>query len=116
LEALDQVAKDMGCYKTMVGTTESNEEFHRERSEYTPEPYALSYQNPDSIFAGFKRGGIEMSHHHFAPRKTVPPRASSRDPSPDHLRYDSSSELGDKEPAVEVVATSPFDDENAVHI
>jgi hypothetical protein len=57
-----------------------------------------------------------MSHHHFAPRKTVPPRASSRDPSPDHLRYDSSSELGDKEPAVEVVATSPFDDENAVHI
>ncbi|KAM0700732.1 hypothetical protein Q7P35_012453 [Cladosporium inversicolor] len=98
LEALDQVAKDMGCYKTMVGTSESNEEFHRERS--------------------FKRGGIEMSHHHFAPRKTVPPRASSRDPSPDHLRYDSSSELGDnmKEPAVEVVATSPFDDENAVHI
>lgn len=32
LEALDQVAKDLGCYKTMVGTTESNEEFHRERS------------------------------------------------------------------------------------
>ena len=72
------------------------------------------------MLAGFKRGGIEMSHHHFAPRKTVPPRASSRDPSPDHLRYDSSSDLGDnmnmKEPAVDVVATSPFDDENAVHI
>jgi GNAT superfamily N-acetyltransferase len=44
LEALDQVAKDMGCYKTMVGTTESNEEFHRERSECTPEAQALLYQ------------------------------------------------------------------------
>ena len=70
----------------------------------------------DLMLAGFKRGGIEMSHHHFAPRKTVPPRASSRDPSPDHLHYDSSSDLGDKEPVVEVVAPSPFDDENAVHI
>jgi hypothetical protein len=72
--------------------------------------------NADLMFAGFKRGGIEMSHHHFAPRKTVPPRASSRDPSPEHLRYDSSSELGDKEPAVEMVDTSPFDDKNAVHV
>jgi glucosamine-phosphate N-acetyltransferase len=117
LEALDQVAKDMGCYKTMVGTTESNEEFHRERSTSLPAAYALpTVSDSDLTFAGFKRGGIEMSHHHFAPRKTVPPRASSRDPSPDHLRYDSSSELGDKEPAVDVVATSPFDNENAVHI
>jgi hypothetical protein len=63
------------------------------------------------ILVGFKRGGIEMSHHHFAPRKTVPPRASSRDPSPDHLRYDSSSELGDKNPVVEVVASTSFDNE-----
>jgi glucosamine-phosphate N-acetyltransferase len=41
LEALDQVAKDMGCYKTMVGTSESNEEFHRERSMCLPTAYAL---------------------------------------------------------------------------
>lgn len=32
LEALDQVARNRGCYKTMVGTTESNESFHREKS------------------------------------------------------------------------------------
>ena len=72
--------------------------------------------NANFVLVGFKRGGIEMSHHHFAPRKTIPPRASSRDPSPDHLRYDSSSDLGDKELVVEVVAASPFDDENAVHV
>lgn len=65
---------------------------------------------------GFKRGGIEMNHHHFAPRKTVPPRASSRDPSPDHLRYDSSSDLGDKNPAVDVVATSSLDDGTSDHV
>jgi len=57
-----------------------------------------------------------MSHHHFAPRKTVPPRASSRDPSPDHLRYDSSSELGEKEPVVDVVAASTFEDGKDDHI
>ena len=68
-------------------------------------------QFADLILAGFKRGGIEMSHHHFAPRKTVPPRASSRDPSPEHLRYDSSSDVGEKNPVVEVVASSSFDDE-----
>jgi len=68
------------------------------------------------MLAGFKRGGIEMSHHHFAPRKTVPPRASSRDPSPDHLRYDSSSELGEKEPVVDVVAASTFEDGKDDHI
>lgn len=34
LEALDQVAKNLGCYKTMVGTNESNETFHEERSMY----------------------------------------------------------------------------------
>lgn len=33
LEALDQVARDLGCYKTVAATTESNEEFHLERSE-----------------------------------------------------------------------------------
>lgn len=26
-----------------------------------------------------------MTHHHFVPRKTVRPRDSSRDPSPDHV-------------------------------
>jgi hypothetical protein len=52
-----------------------------------------------------------MSHHHFAPRKTVPPRASSRDPSPEYLRCDSSSESDDKNPAVDVVASTSFDGE-----
>jgi hypothetical protein len=33
LEALDQVARDLGCYKTLVGTTEANESFHEERGE-----------------------------------------------------------------------------------
>ena len=68
-------------------------------------------QITDLLLVGFKRGGIEMSHHHFAPRKTVPPRASSRDPSPEHLRYDSSSDVGEKNPVVEVVASPSFDDE-----
>ena len=33
LEALDHVARDLGCYKTMVGTNENNESFHEERGE-----------------------------------------------------------------------------------
>jgi glucosamine-phosphate N-acetyltransferase len=33
LEALDQVARDLGCYKTLVGTTEANESFHEERGK-----------------------------------------------------------------------------------
>jgi len=33
LEALDHVARDFGCYKTLVGTTENNESFHQERGE-----------------------------------------------------------------------------------
>jgi hypothetical protein len=61
--------------------------------------------------AGFQRGGIEMSHHHFAPRKTVPPRASSRDPSPEHARLDSSSELGcgNQPPVVDVAPKLSLD-------
>ena len=55
----------------------------------------------------FKRGGFEMSHHHFAPRKTVPPRASSRDPTPEHARYDDSSDLVKKQDTVDVAAVSP---------
>jgi glucosamine-phosphate N-acetyltransferase len=34
LEALDQVSMGLGCYKTMVGTTERNEEFCREKSMF----------------------------------------------------------------------------------
>lgn len=33
MEALDQVARDRGCYKTMVCTNESNESFHQERGK-----------------------------------------------------------------------------------
>lgn len=33
LEALDRVARERGCYKTMVCTNESNEEFHLERGK-----------------------------------------------------------------------------------
>lgn len=34
LEALDRLARDRGCYKTMVCTNESNEEFHLERGKF----------------------------------------------------------------------------------
>jgi hypothetical protein len=62
------------------------------------------------LLTGFQRGGIEMSHHHFAPRKTVPPRASSRDPSPEHARLDSSSELGCNQlPVVDVAPKLSLD-------
>jgi hypothetical protein len=62
------------------------------------------------VTAGFQRGGIEMSHHHFAPKKTIPPRASSRDPSPEHARLDSSSELGrDQLPVVDVAPKLSLD-------
>jgi GNAT superfamily N-acetyltransferase len=33
LEALDQVSRDLGCYKTLVRTTEANQSFHEERGE-----------------------------------------------------------------------------------
>jgi hypothetical protein len=35
LEALDQVSRDLGCYKTLVRTTEANESFHEERGEWS---------------------------------------------------------------------------------
>lgn len=63
------------------------------------------------MLVGFKRGGIEMSHHHFAPRKTVPPRASSRDPSPEQGRYDESSDLDCKQPDVDVASAGSSDDD-----
>lgn len=34
LEALDQVSRDLGCYKTLVRTTEANESFHEERGKF----------------------------------------------------------------------------------
>ncbi|KAI9713813.1 MAG: Glucosamine-phosphate N-acetyltransferase-like protein [Bogoriella megaspora] len=45
LTALDYLARDVGCYKTVVTSTEANEAFHAQ--------------------AGFRRRGLEMSHHHF---------------------------------------------------
>jgi glucosamine-phosphate N-acetyltransferase len=113
LEALDQIARNLGCFKTMVGTTERNEEFHREKS-MSPAYFLLSLYWDGTLTlvpAGFQRGGIEMSHHHFAPRKTVPPRASSRDPSPEHARLDSSSELGcgNQPPVVDVAPKLSLD-------
>ena len=33
LEALDQVSRDLGCYKTLVRTTEANESFHEEKGK-----------------------------------------------------------------------------------
>jgi hypothetical protein len=45
--------------------------------------------------AGFKRIGIDMSHRHFLPRKTIRPRDSSRDPSSDRFDYESSVPEGD---------------------
>jgi hypothetical protein len=113
LEALDQIARNLGCFKTMVGTTERNEEFHREKS-MSPAYFMLSLYWDGTLTlvpAGFQRGGIEMSHHHFAPRKTVPPRASSRDPSPEHARLDSSSELGcgNQHPVVDVAPKLSLD-------
>lgn len=33
LEALDRLSRDLGCYKTLVGTTENNESFHQERGK-----------------------------------------------------------------------------------
>lgn len=54
-----------------------------------------------------------MSHHHFAPRKTVPPRASSRDPSPEHTHYDDSEELIKKQATVEIAAVSSLESEGS---
>ncbi|KAM0722597.1 hypothetical protein Q7P37_002038 [Cladosporium fusiforme] len=89
LEALDKVAKDMGCYKTMTATTEVNESFHEEK--------------------GFKRAGSEvMSHRHFVPRKTVRPRDSSRDPSPNHV-HDGYSEAEGKQMDYSVTPVSSMD-------
>jgi glucosamine-phosphate N-acetyltransferase len=34
LEALDQVSRDLGCYKILVRTTEANESFHEERGKF----------------------------------------------------------------------------------
>jgi glucosamine-phosphate N-acetyltransferase len=42
LEALDSVAMGLGCYKTMVGTTERNEEFCREKSRSLCLVYAFA--------------------------------------------------------------------------
>ncbi|KAI9655356.1 MAG: Glucosamine-phosphate N-acetyltransferase-like protein [Bathelium mastoideum] len=45
LTALDCLAKQVGCYKTVVVSSELNEAFHAQ--------------------AGFRRRGLEMSHHHL---------------------------------------------------
>lgn len=65
--------------------------------------------NADLATTEFKRAGIDMSHHHFAPRKTIRPRDSSRDPSPEHV-HDDSSDLGEKHFEHTVVPVSPLDD------
>jgi glucosamine-phosphate N-acetyltransferase len=106
LEALDQVSMTVGCYKTLVGTTEANESFHQERGEYL-RWLLISWIQADFFFlAGFKRTGIDMSHHHFLPRKTVRPRDSSRDPSSDRFDYESVPEGDDKVASIAPVAVT----------
>jgi len=120
LEALDQVSKEMGCYKTLVGTGESNEEFCQERGELAAIEIDMSccfsaFKLTLMFLLGFKRTGIAMTHHHFLPPKVVRPRDSSRDPSPDRFNYESSVPEGDdreeedcKVPVAAVAAVVPM--------
>jgi hypothetical protein len=66
-----------------------------------------------ALSPGFKRTGIDMSHHHFLPRKTLRPRDSSRDPSSDRFDYESSVPEGDDKvasvaPAVAAATVAPL--------
>lgn len=109
LEALDKVAKDMGCYKTMTATTEVNESFHEEKGMCLQLIRTTDSCTNQWFSLGFKRAGSEvMSHHHFIPRKTVRPRDSSRDPSPNQV-HDGYSEAEGKHMEHSVTPVSSID-------
>ncbi|KAJ9628681.1 Glucosamine-phosphate N-acetyltransferase-like protein [Taxawa tesnikishii (nom. ined.)] len=63
-EALDRIAKDMGCYKTTVTCQEANEGFHQQK--------------------GYRKSGIEMTHHYVPTlkKRVTDDGAASRNASP----------------------------------
>lgn len=48
IQALDFVAENVGCYKTILDCSEANEGFY--------------------VKCGFKRAGLEMAHYYEAPK------------------------------------------------
>jgi glucosamine-phosphate N-acetyltransferase len=49
IQALDYVAENVGCYKTILDCSEANEGFY--------------------VKCGFKRAGLEMAHYYDVPNK-----------------------------------------------
>ncbi|KAL2256427.1 hypothetical protein VTK26DRAFT_1694 [Humicola hyalothermophila] len=50
IQALDYIAKQAGCYKTILDCSEHNEGFY--------------------VKCGFRRAGLEMAHYHEGPKST----------------------------------------------
>lgn len=50
IQALDYIAKQIGCYKTILDCSEHNEGFY--------------------VKCGFRRAGLEMAHYFETPKST----------------------------------------------
>jgi len=52
IQALDFIAKEVGCYKTILDCSETNEGFY--------------------VKCGFRRAGLEMAHYHTGDKSKAP--------------------------------------------
>lgn len=60
LDQLDRLANNAGCVRSVLGTQEQNEAFHKQKSESSHQRH--SFTSNTMSFTDFRRAGIEMTH------------------------------------------------------